>query len=202
MAGLRAAGQAAQGRRCPDVRRARRPGRGQATTTARSIIVFDRGGAELMAAIESSRRGAAAALYPRRHGRCARPRRLPDAVRQGRRLGRRTDRRPAFHARADGRRSTPPACARPTSRCMSAPAPSSRCGSTTPTEHTMHAEWGEVPQATADAIAAREARRQHRHDRAAPARNRWRATDRCAPGPARPTSSSRRAIASRSSTCC
>ena len=69
-------------------------------------------------------------------------------------------------------------------------------------QHTMHAEWGEVPQATADAIAAAQARRLHRHDRAAPARDWWRATGRCAPGPARPTSSSRRAIASASSTCC
>ena len=146
-------GKRLQARRCP-----RPSARSSAQVAAKhddgSIdIAFDRGGAELMAAIESGRRRAAAALYPRRHRRRARPRRLPDAVRQGRRLGRRADRRPAFHAGADGgarRRRRPHA---PTSPCMSAPAPSSRCGSRTPTEHVMHAEWGEVPQATADAIA-------------------------------------------------
>jgi S-adenosylmethionine:tRNA ribosyltransferase-isomerase len=35
--------------------------------------------------------------------------------------------------------------------------------------HIMHAEWGEVSQATADADRRRRRRRQHRHDGAAPA---------------------------------
>ena len=133
-------------------------------------IVFDRGGAELMAAIESRRRHAAAALYPRRHGRCARPRRLSDPVRQGRRLGRGTDCRPAFHARAAWRPSMAPASARPTSRCMSAPAPSSRSGSTTPTSTACMPNGARSRRRRPTPSPPPRRRRQHRHHRAAPAR--------------------------------
>ena len=72
-------------------------------------------------------------------------------------------------------------------------------------EHRMHAEWGAVSAATADALnAARAARRPHRrgrHDVAAPARERRAArTARSRRSPARPTSSSRPATASAPST--
>ena len=72
-----------------------------------------------------------------------------------RRLGRRAHRRPAFHARADGARSTPPASrtANVTLHVGAGTFQPVRVDDTD--QHMMHAEWGEVPQATADAIAAR-----------------------------------------------
>ena len=64
---------------------------------------FDLAGVDLDLAIEAAWRDAPAALHrqPARRGR-ARPARLPDHLRPGRRLGRRADRRPALHPRADG----------------------------------------------------------------------------------------------------
>ena len=101
LARLRAAGQAAEGRRCARLRGASAPGRGQGRGRFGRCSAST--GGRVLAALERGRRGAAAALHPRRHRRCARPRRLPDPVRQARRLGRRADGRPAFHAGADGR---------------------------------------------------------------------------------------------------
>ena len=69
-------------------------------------------------------------------------------------------------------------------------------------QHTMHAEWGEVPQATAEAIDVGQAGRSRSARRRCACSRAWRDRGRCAPGRARPTSSSRRASTSASSICC
>ena len=85
----------------------RRPGRGQARRRVDRCSSSTAAARELMARHRERRRDAAAALYPRRHGRCARPRRLPDAVRQASTA--RSRRRPpaCISRRSCWRRSTP-----------------------------------------------------------------------------------------------
>ena len=126
--------------------------------------------------------------------------------RRARRRRRRADRRPAFHAGAVGAPRRARHRPRISSPCMSAPAPSCRSRPTTPRDHRMHAEWGEIAAGDRDCpqrgAPARRAHRRRRHDLAAPARERRGARrGHRSPSPARRRSSSRRATASAPSTC-
>ena len=208
LAVLRPADQAAAAGRWPRLRR----GFG-ATVEAKNedgsiVLAFDTTGPSFLAALEH---GGAVPLPPYIRGGVADAQDRADYQTMFARYDGSVaapDRRPAFHARASGLAGRRRHRHGRASRCMSAPAPSSRCGSTTPMPTPCMPNGARCPQATARAIAetraARRPDRLDRHDGAAPAGNR-RARPRRrrdAPGPARPTSSSRRAFASAPSTCC
>ena len=176
LARLREAGEAARGRRRHPLRRrgpgllprpTRRHGRSQGRgRRSDAALRVSRPGAR--PGDRRTGRHAAAALH-RRASRAPDERDRADyqtlfAADGG--LGRGADRGPAFHRRSAGAgsRARHRACTR--SRCMSAPARSCRSRPRTPPTTSMHAEWGSLTAATADALNAVHApRRAHRRGR-------------------------------------
>ena len=130
-------------------------------------------------------------IAARRAAGAARPRRLSDAVRRRAGRRRRADGRPAFHAGA-GR------AARERGASLHKVTLHVGAGTFLPVkaddtrDHRMHAEWGRIDAATADALNEARARgrpdRRGRHDVAAAARKRGGArTARCGRSRARPS---------------
>jgi S-adenosylmethionine:tRNA ribosyltransferase-isomerase len=149
----------------------------------------------------STRPAAAAALY-RTHADCGRRGTLPDGVCERTRRGGGADGRPAFRRRDAGwllKAGHPHGAGDAARRRGHLPAGAG--GDIA--EHKMHSERYTIPQATVDAIVKRARAAAAWWRWAPPACVHWRPPqqwERCTQAPARPTFSSRRAIASRWST--
>ena len=153
---VRASKSPQAGQRAPPGRRALTPKCSAAA--ARDGAFFDlRFPSDPLRPARAPRPHAAAAVHPRTPTTARRRAALPDRVRARAGRGRRADRGLHFD---DALLDALPraASSSPTSRCTSAPAPSSRCGSSDLAEHVMHSEWLNVGAETVEAIARTRAR--------------------------------------------